>query len=81
MPTSVTVTVPEVLPAIGTATGRTHSASGVVVATVAALPVMVTRPEITAPFLEALLGPVVDIELPHATVEAASAAKQSHCRA
>jgi len=44
----------------------------------------VTRPEITAPFREVPelpLGPVVDMELPHATVEAASAAKQIHCRA
>jgi hypothetical protein len=78
----VTVTVPDALPAFGTATGRTQSASGVVVATEdAALPDMVTRPEMTAPFLEVPLGPVADIELPHATVEAASAAKQIHCRA
>jgi len=61
--------------ALGTATGRTKIASGVVVPTdVAALPVMLTRPEITAPFREVPVGPVADIELPQATVEAARAA-------
>jgi len=75
VPTIVTVTKPAALLALGTATGRTKSASGVVVLMeVAALPVIVTRPEITAPFWEVPVGPVADIEPPQATVEAARAA-------
>jgi hypothetical protein len=45
---------------------------------------MVTRPEITAPPPlppETPLGPVVDIEFPHATDEAASAARTIHWNA
>jgi hypothetical protein len=84
VPTTVTVTVFDALPAIGTATaiGSTESASGVRAAIdTAALPVMLTRPVITAPLPEPPLGPVADMELPQAMVEAASAAKQIHCKA
>jgi hypothetical protein len=48
---------------------------------VAALPDMLTRPVITAPVPETPLGPVADMEFPHATVEAASAAMQIQFRA
>jgi hypothetical protein len=80
LPTMVTVRAVEELLASGTA--HIATASGKWLTTgAAALPVMFTRPEITAPLPERPLGPVADIELPHAAVEAASATTRTHCRA
>ena len=70
VPTTVTVSPPEPLVAALAVSGARSGVAGVAAALAAALPVKLTRPEITAPppVPDTLLGPVADVDEPHALI-------------